>query len=102
MARVRELATRFKVNHDAFVAEQQQLAEGGDGDGGNGGDEGEESEYDIEQLLCSEDGFFLVSWAGFDLPTWEPAAAIPDAAQTAYRRQGPVELREYMAVLDAC
>ena len=63
-----------------------------------------EGEFEIEQLLCSDtDGAVLVKWVGHEVPTWEPPAAMPAATREAYRRQGRVELQEYLALLNvAC
>ena len=85
------LAARYKDNHEQFRV-QQQADDGGVPEG----------EFEIEQLLCSDaDGALLVKWAGYDQPSWEPATAIPTGARESYLRQGRVELREYVALLDA-
>lgn len=103
MARLLELAARYKATHDQFQSPQQ--------DAGNSSDTSSESdepvpegEFEIEQLLCSDtDGAVLVKWVGHEVPTWELAAAMPAATCEAYRRQGRVELWEYLALLDvAC
>jgi hypothetical protein len=95
-ARLLVLAARYKTNHDRVRAQRQEEA-----DGGGAVPEGE---YEIEQILCSDsDGALLVKWGGYAKPSWEPVTAIPAGAREAYGRQGHVELREYMSLLDvAC
>jgi hypothetical protein len=84
-ARLLDLAARYKANHEQFQSLQQQVPN------------------DVELLCSGADGAVLVKWAGHEVPTWEPAAAIPAATREDYRRQGRVELREYMALLEvAC
>ena len=94
-ARLLDLAARYKANHDKAVSRQrQEEADGGD----NAVPEGE---FEIEQVMASDgDGALLVKWVGYDKPSWEPTAAVPAGAREAYNRQGPVELREYLALLD--
>jgi hypothetical protein len=97
-ARLLELAARYKASHQRFQA-QQQADSDSDAD-----DDVPEGEFEVEFVLCSDhDGTLLVKWAGFDLPSWEPAAAIPDAIRETYRRAGRVELRDYLALIEvAC
>ena len=92
------VAARYKANHDRL---QQQEGNSSDTESDEPVPEGE---FEIEQLLCSDtDGAVLVKWAGHEVPTWEPPAAMPAASREAYRRQGLVELREYLALLNvAC
>jgi hypothetical protein len=96
-ARLLELAARYKAAHERFQAQQQAESDSDD-------DGVPEGEFEVECILCSDhDGVLLVKWAGFELPSWEPASAIPDAIKETYRQEGHVELREYMALVDlAC
>ena len=38
----------------------------------------DEIEYEVEAILKEKRGRFLVKWAGYRKPTWEPRSAVQD------------------------